>query len=53
MSRKSGPSIEVHGLGLGTAIAVCISYTAYKSIGWAIVHGICSWFYVLYYMCTK
>ncbi len=33
----------------GSALAIAISYTANKSILWAILHGICSWFYVIYY----
>nr|WP_231391143.1 hypothetical protein [Paenisporosarcina sp. HGH0030] len=38
------------GIGFGTCLSMVISYTAYKSIGWAIVHGFFSWFYVLYYL---
>lgn len=37
-----------HGIGFGTALAIAISYTTNKSIGWAILHGIFSWFYVIY-----
>ena len=40
------------GAGLGTALAVVISYTAWQSIGWAIIHGFFGWFYVLYYIIT-
>ncbi len=36
-------------LGLGSVLAVCISWSINKSIAWAIVHGLCSWFYVIYY----
>lgn len=36
------------GVGLGTIIAVVVSWTRNKSIGWAIVHGILGWFYVIY-----
>jgi len=38
------------GISFGTALAMVISYTAWHSIGWAIVHGILSWAYVLYYI---
>ncbi|WP_108670915.1 hypothetical protein [Peribacillus acanthi] len=38
-----------NGVGFGSCLAMVISYTAYQSIGWAIIHGIFSWFYVLYY----
>lgn len=34
---------------LGMSLATVISYTAWKSIAWAIWHGLCGWFYVLYY----
>lgn len=38
------------GISFGSALAMIISYTAYKSIGWAIVHGVLSWIYVIYYI---
>lgn len=41
------------GIGLGAAIAVAISWSVNKSIFWAIVHGIFSWFYVIYYAFTR
>ena len=37
------------GITFGTALAIAISYSANKSILWAIFHGLLSWFYVLYY----
>ena len=40
------------GVGFGSALAMVISYTADKSILWAIIHGVFSWFYVLYYALT-
>ena len=36
------------GVTFGSALAIVISYTANKSILWAIFHGILSWIYVLY-----
>ena len=36
------------GVGLGTIIAVVISWSRNKSILWAILHGIFGWFYVIY-----
>lgn len=41
------------GIGLGTAIAVAISWSVNKSIIWAIVHGFLSWIYVIYYALTR
>lgn len=37
------------GIGFGTALAIAISWSANKSILWAIVHGVLSWIYVIYY----
>jgi hypothetical protein len=41
------------GIGLGSAIAVAISWSLHKSILWAILHGVFSWFYVIYYAFTR
>jgi len=38
------------GISFGTCLAMVISYTAWKSIFWAIVHGLLSWVYVIYYI---
>jgi hypothetical protein len=38
------------GISFGSCLAMIISYTAWKSIFWAVVHGICSWGYVIYYV---
>jgi len=35
--------------GFGSALAIAISWSINKSILWAILHGIFSWFYVIYY----
>jgi hypothetical protein len=37
------------GVSFGSALAIAISWSANKSIIWAIVHGILSWLYVVYY----
>ena len=41
------------GVGFGTALAIAISWSVNKSILWAIMHGIFSWFYVIYYAITR
>lgn len=41
------------GIGLGSAIAVAVSWSLHKSILWAIIHGVLSWLYVIYYMITR
>jgi len=33
----------------GSCLAMIVSYSAWHSILWAILHGICSWGYVIYY----
>lgn len=38
------------GISFGSALAMVISYMTWKSIGWAILHGILSWVYVVYYI---
>ena len=42
-----------HGVTLGTAIAVAISWSKSGSVLWAIVHGFLSWFYVVYHVITR
>jgi len=37
------------GISFGSALAITISWSLHKSLLWAIVHGLCSWFYVIYY----
>lgn len=37
------------GVSMGSALAITISWSANKSILWALVHGVFSWFYVIYY----
>lgn len=41
------------GIGFGSALAIVISYTAHKSVLWAIIHGILSWLYVIYFVLTR
>ena len=37
------------GISFGSALAIAISWSAHKSILWAILHGVLSWLYVVYY----
>ncbi len=41
------------GVGFGTALAIAISWSTNGSIVWAIIHGILSWVYVIYYAITR
>ena len=40
------------GITFGSALAMVISYTTWKSVGWAIFHGLLSWVYVIYFCFT-
>ena len=41
------------GVGFGSALAITISWSVNHSILWACIHGIFSWFYVIYYAVTR
>ena len=41
------------GIGLGTAIAVAISWSLHQSIVWAVIHGFFGWLYVAYFAFTR
>jgi hypothetical protein len=41
------------GVGLGSVIAVVCSWHRNRSILWAILAGIFSWFYVIYFALTR
>jgi hypothetical protein len=38
-----------YGVSFGSALAMAISYANYHSIVWAIIDGILSWLYVIYF----
>ncbi len=44
-----GAEVVKSGISLGSALAIAISWSVNKSILWAIIHGIFSWLYVIYY----
>lgn len=52
-SARVGSDAAKAGIGLGSAIAVAISWSLHKSILWAIVQGFFGWFYVVYYALTR
>jgi hypothetical protein len=41
------------GIGLGSALAVVLSWHRNRSILWAILHGIVSWLYVIYFALSR
>lgn len=52
MSRYREGAIQT-GIGMGSALAIAISWSLHKSILWAIIQGFFGWFYVLYYALTR
>ena len=48
MSNENKISVSIGG-GIGTALAVVLSWTAWENIWWAILHGCLGWIYVIYY----
>lgn len=38
------------GVTFGTVLAVTISFSVNHSVFWAIIHGLLSWVYVVYYI---
>lgn len=41
------------GIGLGAAIAIVCSWERNRSVLWAILHGILSWVYVVWFVLTR
>ena len=48
MANEIHPAAKA-GISFGSAMAIAISWSVNHSILWAIVHGILSWIYVIYY----
>ena len=47
---NDGTVINFGGFGIGTILAVLLSWTTWHSIGWAIINGIFGWLYVIYWL---
>ena len=47
------PTVVRTGIGLGSVIAVVCSWDRNRSILWAILAGVFSWFYVIYFALTR
>lgn len=41
------------GITFGSALAMAISFNVNQSVLWAMLHGVFSWFYVVYYVVFK
>lgn len=53
MSQHNGNTVIKAGISFGSALAIAISWSVHKSILWAVIHGILSWLYVVYYALTR
>jgi len=54
MTDPATQTVIVHsGIGLGSAIAVVLSWHRNRTILLAIIAGILSWFYVIYFALTR
>jgi len=52
MKNVGGSAVKA-GITFGSALAITISWSQYHSILYAILHGILSWIYVIYFALTK
>lgn len=55
MHDKRNGTIHVNlggGITLGMILAGLLSWVQHKDIVWALIHAICSWFYVIYWAFT-
>ncbi len=46
-------NITQTGIGIGAAIAIVCSWQRNRSILWAILAGVLSWFYVIYFALSR
>ena len=46
-------SVIINGISFGTVIAAITSWTRNRSVLLMVIHGIFSWFYVLYFVLTR
>jgi len=53
ITNQASHTVTQTGIGLGSAIAVVCSWQRNRSILWAILAGIFSWFYVIYFALTR
>jgi hypothetical protein len=53
IANQTSNTVAQTGIGLGSAIAVVCSWQRNRSILWAILAGILSWIYVIYFAATR
>ena len=49
MSQIRVSQVGWHGVGFGSALAMAVSFNVNHSLGWAMLHGLFGWLYVIYY----
>ena len=53
ITQQTSQTVTQTGIGLGSVIAVVCSWQRNRSILWAILAGILSWIYVIYFAMTR
>lgn len=53
MKEDSGSRFIKNVLETGSVMAMIISWSIHKSVLWAVIHGLLSWFYVFHYLINK
>lgn len=53
IAHQASHTVTQTGIGLGAALAVVCSWQRNRSIPWAILAGILSWLYVIYFALTR
>ena len=53
VSSQVQTAVTQSGIGIGSAVAIVLSWHRNKSILFAIIHGILSWLYVIYFALTR
>jgi hypothetical protein len=53
VSKSNQPGLGYSASVVFAAMAVCISWSQWKSVLWALLHGWCGVFYVIYYLFTR
>lgn len=53
LTSQATQTVTQTGIGLGSVIAVVCSWERNRSILWAILAGVLSWFYVIYFALSR
>jgi hypothetical protein len=53
ITQQTTQTVTQTGIGLGSALAIVCSWQRNRSILWAILAGILSWLYVIYFAITR